>query len=188
MHALGQLGTIDDHHWDTLQPRPSHAGYCVRETDGEFRHSSIKETLLRFIGVMFVLSALVQWTFPNANFVGDPMMSKSLLSIAFALIGMAAYRFAMKGHRAEIRFDGKSRTIVLCALNRRDQQKGARKLPLRDITSIYVRRTDMAAGKAALRIRLKSGGAELTALRGDLAEVEAVHALLCSKIRKAQQG
>ncbi|NKW92070.1 hypothetical protein HGD87_05965, partial [Rhodobacteraceae bacterium R_SAG9] len=176
MHALGQLGTIDDYHWDTLQPRPSKAGYCVRETDGEFRHSSLKETLLRFIGVIFVLSALVQWTFPNANFAGDPMMSKSLLSIAFALIGMAAYRFAMKGHRAEIRFDEKSRTIVLSALNRRDQQKGARKLPLRDITSIYVQRTDMAAGKAALRIRLKSGGAELTALRGDLAEVEAVHA------------
>lgn len=188
MHALRHLGTIDDYHWDTLQPRPSNTGYCVRETDGEFRHSSVKETLLRFIGVMFVLSALVQWTFPNANFVGNPMTSKSLLSIAFALIGMAAYRFAMKGHRAEIRFDEKSRTIVLSALNRRDQQKGARKLPLRDITSIYVRRTDMAAGKAALRIRLKSGGAELTALRGDLSEVEAVHALLCSKIRKAQQS
>lgn len=188
MNALGQLGTIDDYHWDTLQPRPSHAGYCVRETVGDFRHSSFKETLLRFIGVVFVLSSLVQWSFPDANFVGNPMISKSLLSIACALIGMAAYRFAMKGHRAEIRFEAKSRTLVLCALNRRDQQKGARKLPLRDITSIYVRRTDMAAGKAALRIRLKSGGAELTALRGDLAEVEAVHALLCSKIRKAQQG
>lgn len=188
MHALGQLGTIDDYHWDTLQPRPSNTGYCIRETDGEFRHSSIKETLLRFIGALFVLSSLVQWTFPDANFVGDPMMSKSLLSIAFALIGMAAYRFAMKGHRAEIRFEAKSRTLVLCALSRRDQQKGARKLPLRDITSIYVRRTDVATGKAALRIRLNSGGAELTALRGNLTEVEAVHALLCSKIRKAQKG
>lgn len=46
----------------------------------------------------------------------------------------------------------------------------------------------MAISKAALRIRLKSGCAVLTALRGDLSEVEAVHALLCNTTRKAQKG
>jgi hypothetical protein len=133
------LGIIDDRSWDTLQPRPSNGGYSIRETKGESCHLTIKEGALRFIGVVFLLSSLIQWTFPDANFAGNPMMSKALLSIAFVLVGMAAYRFARKGHRAEIHFDAKSRTIALSALNRLDQKKGDRKLPLREtIAFMYV--------------------------------------------------
>ena len=186
MHALGQLGTTDSSSWDTLKATRSEEDYRVQERDGEFRHSSLNEKALRFVGVLLVLSALVQWSFPNANFAGNPMMSKTLLSVAFALIGMAAYRFAMSGQRSEIRLDRKTKTIVLTAFNRRDLPKGARKISLRDIKSIYVRRTDMASGKAALRIRMRAQGTELTAIRGDLQDIEAAHAVLCADIRKAQ--
>ncbi|GAA6181428.1 MULTISPECIES: hypothetical protein [unclassified Shimia] len=188
MTPLAQSGTIDVDSWDTLQSTPMDTGLCVRETDGEFRHNNNTETVLRFVGVLFILSAFVQWSFPDANFVGDPMLSKTLLSVAFALIGMAAYRFAIKGHRAEIRFDSKSKSIEIAALNRRDRTKGKRSLKLNEIKSIYVRRADMPQGKAALRIRLKSCSKEITAIRGSLAEIEAAHAVLCSNIRHGNRA
>lgn len=186
MSAMGQIRIPDVDSWDSLQTSPMERGYCVRETEGEFVHSSLMETALRFLGVLFILSALVQWSFPNASFAGDPMTSKTLLSVAFAVVGMAAYRFATKGHRAEIRFDAKSNAVVVSALNRRDQQSGKWHLKLDEIKSIYVRRADMPSGKAALRIRLKNRPKEITAIRGNLEEIEAAHLTLCQKIRDAQ--
>lgn len=187
MNALVRLGTIRAENWNSLTAAPSGAGYSVSETSGSFQHSNRNETMLRFVGIVFVLGSLVQWSFPQANFAGDPMASKALLSIAFTLVGMAIYHFAVRGHRSEIRFDPKKNLLLVSALNRQDRQKSTRRIHLRQIKSIYVRRSDMPAGTAALRIRLNDRPNEITAIRGEATEIELVHGLLCRDIRVAKK-
>ncbi len=187
MNALSRVDSTGMDSWDTLSAQRTGADFCVSETSGDFRHSSLTEDALRFFGIILVLGALVQWSFPNASFAGDPLASKSLLSVAFAVVGMAAYRFAIRGHRSEMRLDRKKKELILSALNRRDLKKGTRRIALRDIKSIYVGRTDMPMGKAALRVRLKTHSKEVIALRGDLDEVQSAHALLCRDIRAVQR-
>lgn len=188
MNALVRLGTEQAENWNSLTAASDGAGYSVSESTGNFQHSSRNETILRFIGIVFVLGSLVQWSFPQASFAGDPMTSKALMSVAFTLVGMAVYHFAIRGHRSEIRFDPKKNQILVSALNRQDRQKSTRRIHLRHIKSIYVRRSDMPPGRAALRIRLNDRAAEITAIRGEIGEIELVHGMLCRDIRMAKQS
>ncbi len=186
MNALVRLGTVGAENWDTLAAAPSGNGYLVSETDGNFHHTGRNEAVLRFIGITIVFGSLIQWTLPDVNFVGDASTTKALMSIACALIGMAIYRFAIKGHRSQISYDPKKGELLVSALNRQDRQKGIRRIPLSRVKSIYVRRSDMPQGMAALRIRLQGNTSEITALRGRASEIEVLHGLLCRDIRTAK--
>ena len=100
---------------------------------------------------------------------------------------MAVYSFATRGHRSEIRFDPRKNELVVSALNRQDRHKAVRRVPLSQVKSIYVRRTDMPHGMAALRIRFFNNPNELTAIRGTDTEIEMLHGLLCRDIRMARK-
>ncbi|MGX9351410.1 hypothetical protein ACS3QZ_09410 [Shimia sp. W99] len=187
MNALVRFGAVGAENWHSLRAEAADGGYAVSESDGKFRHTSRNEAILRFFGILIVLGALVQWTFPDANFAGDPVTSKALLSIAFALVGLAVYSFATRGHRSEIRFDPRKNELVVSALNRQDRHKAVKRVPLRNVKSIYVRRSDMPPGMAALRIRFNNSPNEITAIRGTDTEIEMLHSLLCRDIRMARK-
>ncbi len=187
MNAMTRLGTLGTDTWHSLNAEPVDAGYSFKETKGSFRHSGRNEMLLRFVGLTLVMAALVQWALPSASFVGDANTSKALLSISSSIIGMAAYHFAVRGHRSEIRFDPAKGEIIVSALSRQDRQKGKQRIHLSSVKSIYVRRSDMPAGQAALRIRLNDRSNEVTAIRGDHNEIELAHGLLCRDIRMANK-
>lgn len=187
MNAMTRLGTLGADSWDTLVAAPDGAGYSFSEIPGRFRHSNRNEMILRFIGLMLVMGALVQWSLPNARFAGDAMTTKALLSISFSIVGLAVYHFAVRGQRSEIRFDPRKGEIILSALNRQDHHKGVRRIHLSKVKSIYVRRSDMPEGQAALRIRLINNSREITAIRGDHGEIELAHGLLCRDIRMAKK-
>ncbi|WP_197917516.1 hypothetical protein [Thiosulfatihalobacter marinus] len=187
MNALVRFGAVGAENWNSLVAQPAETGYAVSETTGKFRHTSRNEAILRFVGIVIVLGALIQWSFPNASFAGDPMTTKIMMSVASALIGMAVYSFATRGHRSEIRFDPRKNELVVSALNRQDRHKAVRRVPLSQVKSIYVRRTDMPHGMAALRIRFFNNPNELTAIRGTDTEIEMLHGLLCRDIRMARK-
>ncbi|SFL30542.1 hypothetical protein [Shimia haliotis] len=187
MNAMNRLGTLGADNWHSLNAEPVEAGYSFKETKGRFRHSDRNEMLLRFVGLTLVMGALVQWALPNVTVVGDESTSKALISISCSIIGMATYHFAVRGHRSEIHFDPSKGEIIVSALSRQDRQKGAQRIHLSRVKSIYVRRSDMPAGQAALRIRLKDRSNEITAIRGDHDEIELAHGLLCRDIRMAKK-
>lgn len=186
MNAMTRLGTLGADNWYSLNAEPADAGYSFKEAKGTFRHSNRNEMLLRFVGLTLVMGALVQWALPNASFAGDAGTTKALLSISCSLIGMAVYHFAVRGHRSEIRFDALKGEIIVSALSRQDRQKGAQRIHLSRVKSIYVRRSNMPEGQAALRIRLNDRNNEITAIRGDHNEIELAHGLLCRDIRMAK--
>ncbi|MCP4822018.1 MAG: hypothetical protein GY883_22770 [Shimia sp.] len=186
MNAMTRLHTLGTDTWNTLSAAPVDAGYSFSETEGRFRHSTRNEALLRFAGLTLVMAALVQWALPGVSFAGDETSTTALISISCSLIGMAAYHFAVRGHRSEIRFDPKKGEVIVSALSRQDRQKGVRRIHLSRVKSIYVRRSDMPAGQAALRIRLNDSSHEITAIRGSHNEIELAHGLLCRDIRMAK--
>ncbi|TKZ22133.1 hypothetical protein FAP39_02730 [Shimia litoralis] len=172
--------------WETLTPSAVDDGFSVREAHGHFRHTSRNEAVVRFAGIVIVLGAFVQWLAPNASFAGDPMVTKVLLSVAFSTVGIAVYGFAMRGHRSEIALDPARQTICISHLSRQNTVRSTKRIPLKDITSIYVRKAETPGGPAKMRIKLRNKTAEITAIRGQYEEVEMMHRQLCRNIRMLQ--
>ncbi len=174
--------------WQSLNSSKNGAGYRIREADGFFRHSERNEAVVRFVGIIIVMGTFVQWTFPNANALGDPMLTKVLLAVAFSLIGLAVYSFATRGHRCEVLYDPGHSEIHIYHLSRRDEPKSAMKLSLNDVKSIYVKRPETTGTPAELRVRLKNSIREICVIRGDNEEIESLHRHLCRDIRLAESA
>ncbi|MBR9843281.1 MAG: hypothetical protein GYB25_08980 [Rhodobacteraceae bacterium] len=156
--------------------------YRARETEGYFRTSTQGEAILRFIGIVILLGAFIQWLLPQ-NESAEMMMTKVGLAVAFSVIGLAVYTYSMRGSRYEIELDPIARTLSLSRLDRRDNVRSAKRFPLHDIKSIYVHKGDSIGAPSKMRIRLRNRDAEITALRGNYSDVELMHRALCRSIR-----
>lgn len=160
--------------------------FSMRETEGYFRHTSRNEAVIRFVGIVIVLGAFVQWLTPNASLAGDAHLTKMGMSIAFSTVGIAIYTWAMRGHRIEIAFDPERREITISKLDRRDGVRARRSIPLRNIKSVYVLKAESPGAPSKMRIRLNDSPTEITAVRGSYEEIEMAHRQLCRSIRLAQ--
>ena len=160
--------------------------YAVREEEGYFRHTSRNEAVIRFIGIVIVLGAFVQWLTPDANFAGDPHVTKMGMSIAFSMVGIAIYTYAMRGHRIEIQFDPNAQELTLTKLDSRGGTRSRRVIPLRNVKSIYVLKAEAPGAPSKMRLKLYDSHDEITALRGSYEDVELAHRQLCRNIRVAQ--
>ncbi|WP_299354887.1 hypothetical protein [uncultured Shimia sp.] len=160
--------------------------FSVRERDDYFRHTSRNEAVIRFVGLVILLGAFVQWLTPDANFAGDPHVTKVGMSIAFSMVGLALYTYTMRGHRIEIRFDPSKHVLSVAKLDQRDRTRSIRNIPLRNIKSIYVLRAEVAGAPSKMRIKLYDNPTEQTVLRGSYDEVELAHRQLCRSIKLAQ--
>jgi hypothetical protein len=156
--------------------------YRARETEGYFRTTTQSEAVLRFIAIVIVLGAFIQWLLPDGN-GAEMMMTKVGLAVAFSIIGLALYTFAMRGSRYEIELNPTDKTLTLSRLDRRDNLRKAKRLHLDDIKSIYVLKGDGVGIPSKMRIRLRHHDEEITALRGHYDDVELMHRTLCRSIR-----
>lgn len=157
--------------------------YRARETEGYFRTTTQSEAVLRFIGIVIVLGAFIQWLLPNGESI-EMVMTKVGLAVAFSIIGLALYTFTMRGSRYEIALDPTDLSLTLSRLDRRDNVRKARKFPLSEIKSIYVLKGDGVGVPSKMRLRLRHEDAEITALRGRYEDVELMHRALCRSIRQ----
>lgn len=164
----------------------SESAFAMREKEGYFRHTSRNEAVIRFVGIVIILGAFVQWLTPNANFAGNADMTKMGLSIAFSIIGIALYTHATRGHRIEVAFDPARQDICIARLDRRDGVRSTRRISLRDIKSIYVMKSEGSGAPSKMRIKLYASPNEVTAVRGTYEEIEMAHRQLCRNIRLAQ--
>ncbi|SHJ59765.1 hypothetical protein SAMN05444000_110134 [Shimia gijangensis] len=163
------------------------ASFSMREKDGNFRHTSRNEMVIRFVGIVVIFGAFVQWLTPDANFSGtDPHLTKLGLSIACSLIGIALYTFATRGHRSEITFDPVRQDICIAHLDRQGGVRSNRRIALHNIKSIYVMKSEVAGSPSKMRIKLLDSPTEITAVRGRYEEIELAHRQLCRNIRLTQ--
>lgn len=160
--------------------------YTAREMDGYFRHTSQSEAIIRFIGIVLILGAFIQWLVPE-NADGFPsLMTKTGLAVAFSLIGIAIYTSAMRGSRHELRLDPSRRDLTLARLDRRDNVRSSKSFPLTQIKSIYVKKPEVPGAPARMQLRLINSSNEITAIRGPYQEVEMMHRTLCRHIHILQ--
>lgn len=158
--------------------------YHARETEGYFPTTTQSEAVLRFVGVVLLLGALIQWLLPQ-NGSPEMMMSQVGLAVGFSVIGLAVYTYTMRGNRYEVELDPVTKTLSLSRLDRRDNVRHRRQLSLDDITSIYIHRSESTGTPSQIRIRLRRNSEEITALRGHYEDVELMHRALCRSIRLA---
>lgn len=158
------------------------ANYRARETEGYFRTSTQSEAILRFIGIVILLGALIQWLLPQSE-TPEMMMTKVGLAVAFSVIGLAVYTYSMRGSRYEIELDPTAKTLSLSRLDRRNNVRSAKNFSLSDIKSIYVQKGDSIGAPSKMRLRLRDQDKEITALRGNYNDVELMHRALCRSIR-----
>lgn len=178
----------------TLQPETARqireerdTAFSMREEEGYFRHTSQTEAVVRFVGIVVILGAFIQWLTPDTSIAGmNPHLTKMGLSIAFSLVGIAIYTNAMRGHRSEVSFDPVRQDICIAHLDRRDGVRSSRRIPLRNIKSIYVLKSEAPGVPSKMRIKLFDSPTEITAVRGPYAEIEMAHRELCHNIRLIQ--
>ena len=77
----------------------------------------------------------------------------------------------------------KQGTLALTKINVNDQGRVVRKIPLRDIESLFLRRPAGRGGYASLYVRLIGSDTPILALTGDTAELEVIHQHLCKTIQ-----
>lgn len=165
--------------WGTLSEQAADFGFRVRETRGSFRHNALAEDVMKFLGIGIVLYALGQWVSPDFSEVDPAGVTKTLLSVAFSLIGLAIYVFATRGHRNEIAIDYENNEVCIARLDRQDRVRGIRRIPASKIKSLYVRRAETPGDPASLCIRMFGTSSEVAAMRGDVSDIEILHHRLC---------
>ena len=169
--------------WGTLSDQAADIGCRGRETRGSFRHNALAEDIMKFLGIGIILFALGQWVSPDFSEVDPAGVTQTLLSIAFSLIGLAVYVFATRGSRNEIAIDYSTGEVCIARLDRQDRVRGIRRIPASQIKSLYVCRSETPGEPAKLRIRLFGTNSEVTALRGEVADIEILHHRLCRALQ-----
>ncbi|WP_204115634.1 hypothetical protein [Shimia biformata] len=178
-HSLAQDGAD----WKSPPSKEDKRGYQVSNTRSGLSIGSGVDAVARFVGVLLVLGALIQWTVPRVDLSGNVVHNQIMLSIAFSVIGMAIYAYAIRGHRSEIVLDIRKGEITVNQLTRQDRVRSSTTVPLSRIKSIYVRRKAGIEDTATLQIRHKDSNSEICAIRGDYQELEDLHRQLCHDIR-----
>lgn len=156
--------------------------YHARETNGYFHTTPQTEAVLRFIAVVILSGAFIQWLMPHGESL-EMTMTKVGMAVAFSITGLALYTFTMRGHRYELTLDPATRKLNLSCLDRRDNLRKSRSFNINEIKSIYVHKGDGVGTPAQMRIRLYRHNEEITALRGSYEDVELMHRALCRSIR-----
>lgn len=158
-------------------------GYTIVEHEDRFRRERNAEGVLRIVGVLAILAGIAQWFLPGYLPGGETVFARSVLTAAFIGTGLALYVFASRGFRRALRIDVAKRGIGIARLNASGRWLVRREVPMARIESIVVRRPTPKVPQADLCARIKGRSENLTLMRGEPDEIEALHRRLCLDIR-----
>lgn len=173
---LGSLERID---------RPG--GYVVYEAVHRFKLERLAENLLRLAGVGMILIGYLMWFIPSQVFGPGGLFAQMAVSAISMGLGILVYLFARRGFRRVVDLNFSARSVRLARLNARNRALIVRELPLSDVGSVYVRRSEVPGASVSLCMRLKHSDRSIEMLAGDRADIEAAHQQLCEDVRIALQ-
>ncbi|NRB01150.1 MAG: hypothetical protein HRU32_15295 [Rhodobacteraceae bacterium] len=140
MNARSQVGVRGDGRRSTLSVSETFWGYIVYETAERFDRESVAEGVLRFLGLILILSAYGQWLIPGSILTDDVIVMKLAISVIFVVFGIALYWFANRGFRTEWQIDASRREIRMATRNGRGNSKLVSRIPMSDVESAFVKR------------------------------------------------
>ena len=128
-------------------------GYSIRGAEERFDSETLVEILLRFLGLILVVSAYGQWLLPPSLFPGDPFLTKACLAFVFGAGGVAVYYYGSRGMQTEIHVDLARREVRLSRRTCRGQSRLRQVVPMAQVESAYLKRDEAAPASARLLLR-----------------------------------
>ncbi|MDD9976740.1 MAG: hypothetical protein OXQ30_03245, partial [Boseongicola sp.] len=111
---------------------------------------------------------------------------QAAMMIAFVLVGFALYRHADKGFRTKIQIDSSNREIRLGTQNAKGRFHLTHTYPVDDVESVFIARSKDTRTKAALKMRVKSGGQTLKLVEGSEAALTPILERVVLSLRPPQ--
>ncbi|MDU8945712.1 hypothetical protein [Ovoidimarina sediminis] len=128
-------------------------GYTIRDPEDRFDSETLVEIMLRFLGLILVMSAYGQWLLPASIFPGDAFLTKACLAFVFGAGGVAIYYYGSRGLQTEVHIDLARRELRLSRRNCRGQSRLKHVVPMAKVESAYLKRDEGVPGKAHLFLR-----------------------------------
>lgn len=162
-------------------------GYTIRDADDRFDRETLVEILMRFLGLVLVVSAYAQWLLPPSIFPGDPFLTKASLAFMFGAGGVAIYYYGSRGLATEIHVDLSRREVRLSRRNARGQTRLRQIVPMGKVESAYIKRIEGGNGGAQLYLRFAGKANGIEVARGTEEALKVLHRRLCTDLRPAKE-
>lgn len=141
-------------------------GYVIREAQDRFDRETVSEVALRFLCIVFLMAASVQWLLPASFFPGNVFAMKAGLSLVFGAFAVALYGYANRGFSTDIQVDTLRRELRVSDCTSRGQTRLRTVVPMRWIEEVVVRPFEGADASAELLVRMLDRPDFLTIARG----------------------
>jgi hypothetical protein len=162
-------------------------GYEIQDNLDRFDRDRLAEPLLRFLGLVTVLSAYGQWFLPAAFFGGDTVFAKALLCFFLGSLGCWVYWMAGRGMLTSVEIDTTRREIRVVRRNSKGRRHVGSVVPMRRVESAFVQRTKDVGQRPNLYVRMRDGRELLHIANGPEAELETILARLHRDLRSPRE-
>lgn len=167
----------------TLSVRETLGGYILSEPNGTLDLDLLAEAIMKFFGLVMILSAGAVWLLPNAAINGDPLIVKLAMTAAFMLTGLAIFSYGNRGFYNEIHINIARRELCLATRNAQGKTRITRRIPMREIESCFIRREKNTGAASQLYLRLRTHSQPLFLTKAPEQVLGAVHERLSRDIR-----
>ena len=179
--AGGQKQTSQVRVWDT------HWGFSISEKlEGRYDPAALTEFVTKLLGMVMLPACGIVLFLPEVVSGAGQTIVQAAMMIAFVLVGFALYRHADKGFRTKIQIDSSNREIRLGTQNAKGRFHLTHTYPVDDVESVFIARSKDTRTKAALKMRVKSGGQTLKLVEGSEAALTPILERVVLSLRPPQ--
>ena len=149
-------------------------GYNINSSPAAHRRAGIGELLAGTGCLFFCAASFAQWLVPGAIDTSGVLPLQVSGTIVFFSLAAFLYRIARRGLSTEVQVDTKRRVVRLARRNRRGTVTPTRSIQFCEIESVFIRRSQSAAGSNQLYIRSGASAQNILITSGPAPELEAL--------------
>ncbi len=162
-------------------------GYEIRDRVDRFDRSHLLEPVLRFLGLVLVLTAYGQWFLPASLYGTEAVATKALLCFLLGVAGCWVYWLSSRGFSTQIEVDTVRREIRVVRRNGQGRRRVVNAIRMRFVESAFIQRTKGRASQAHLFLRVKPNDVLLHVADGPEHELEALLRRLSRDMRSPEE-
>ena len=162
-------------------------GYEIHDRLDRFDRGQLVEPLLRFLGLVLVLTAYGQWFLPATLFGTEAVATKALLCFLLGVAGCWVYWLSGRGFSTQIEVDTFRREIRVVRRNGQGRRRIVNTVRMRLVESAFIQRTKGRASQAHLFLRTRPDDALLHLANGPEHELEALLRRLSRDVRSPRE-
>ena len=172
--------TVCGNEWRSVSVRPTPSGLTAHETFESAATARLLGLAPRVLGGAMLAGAVLVWFL--ADIPADPQggLSRGTLGSFLVAAGVGLFAFGTSGFRRQIAIDTARGTLSLTHLDSHDKARVSHIVRIREIESVYLRRTEGPRRRATLLVRVAGQDAPMIGLTGATGEIEDLHRQICA--------